>query len=54
MAAISQIRACSELTDVRQLERQLLVSPDAVSAAVAQAVNDQVQELSHPRLHRSP
>lgn len=51
-AAISQIRACAELADVKQLERMLFsqVGPGAVMQAVA----DQLQELSHPRLHRSP
>ena len=51
-AAISQIRACAELSDVQQLDRMLLAQSGA--GAVMQAVADQLQELSHPRLHRSP
>lgn len=51
-AAISQIRACAELGDVQQLGRLLAAVPGV--GAVTQAVADQLQELSHPRLHRSP
>jgi hypothetical protein len=52
-AAVSQIKACAELQDVKQLER-LLAGASAASSVVLQALADQLQELSHPRLHRSP
>ena len=54
-AAVSQIKASASLKDVQQLQKALAVASLASSQpGVATAVNDQLSELSHPRLHRSP
>ena len=53
--AVSQIKASASLKDVQQLRKLFdAAQPPLRSPDVDVSINDQLHELSHPRLHRSP
>jgi hypothetical protein len=56
--AISQIKAAASLKDVQQLRKlmdaEIAKAKSSVAAPLSQVVDDQINALSHPRLHRSP